>query len=140
MHTMKHAIKRNIKKIKFKETESETYVSSDFEDTQHIDLDTEIVGCNTSNMPKDDSQTEILRVVIPKPSTENIGHMLYIKDLDGGCGNDDGTTNSPNEIHIVHHITGTNYHHDHTIDTAYGFEILFSTGSEWVTFHYSMIT
>jgi hypothetical protein len=124
--------KVNYQELIFHE-DNDTYEGTpEFSDTQTVNHDTQFVGCHTGHMPFD-SNANILRIVIPEPTTDNAGHLLFIKDMNGHCGNDGNTADSDNEILVVHY-DGSVYTSVHNIYVAHGYEILISTGTAWKKF------
>jgi hypothetical protein len=58
----------------------------------------QLIDCNTQNMENDANKDKVnnLIIQIDKPSQDNKGHFIYIKDSSGGCGvhEPDSRTNS----------------------------------------------
>jgi hypothetical protein len=128
-HESRH--KKQYQEVKFDPSDDDTY--SSHTNTFVARPNVEIIGCNTHLMTFDDVITQKIEVVLPEPSAENKGHTVFIKDLDGKCGNGNGSSVSPNEIHVTY-FNGTIDTQIHIIDVPYGYEVLFSTGFRWITF------
>ena len=129
VHETRHKLK--YQSVRFSHSEKVEESVSHHYHVHTIHENTSIVGCKTHDMTHNDTTKYTLRLVLPDPSSDNAGHVLYIKDEQGKCGNGGDTNYHDNRIHIVH---GSSHTHIHDIDVGHGYEIVYSTGTHWKLF------